>query len=649
MEDVDLKKTLIILIILSVAIIFMPNNKNESSKKNNSMKNEAVMLMNTEKKYSDNEKNSEKKVTIHVLIEFAEDNEIEKNFDCLTATNLENLRKNVKKYYTEENQKKVALLDLDSYDYVVSWYAPFVEIRFSNIIEYENNENDLVSKISNNNIVNDYNVMYTEKSESTKNETNYSDEYPLALAYEDINVTNSNFTGNGIKIGVIDDDVPYDNANFNVDSINKLSVLTGSHSTSVVSIIGGSSGIAKNAEFYCVSVKDKGLTNSLNILINESNVNIINMSIFIDNDSSYNLNCILLDKVSYNTQVTIIKSAGNTGDKITSPGCSLNSITVGSIDKNHKVSNFSSWDTSDNMLIKPDMVAPGGNISQIPNITGNQNGTSFSAPMVTGISALLMEEFPELKYNSSMLKTILQAGCTKLSDGDDQYEKFSGFGLINYENSRTCMLEKKIDSFEIKNNTIQNELLWTKDNVCLNYYDLFKINLNWNLIDAAHPYEISGVLKPKTSNLLIKVYDKNLNSYILSKKTSYNTGFLEYKNTTKTTHYFKIEIYFVDRGSLNLNQSENVSLAFEQCTHLHSYSQWKFVDDSKHIEACKCGLTGYNTAPHMISASDIGRRKTCVLCNHIVNIDDSIVIVKPFFLDQNNVTTSLYLQSDNNK
>lgn len=112
-------------------------------------------------------------------------------------------------------------------------------------------------------------------------------------------------------------------------------------------------------------------------------------------------------------------------------------ICVGSIDYDNAVSWFSSpgpvtWADSSNYgdypytpgnnveisLIKPDLVAPGNGIVSLKY--GNTNeyvadaGTSFAAPSVTGVVALMLSKNPEL--TPTEIDSILQTTAVKLSE-----------------------------------------------------------------------------------------------------------------------------------------------------------------------------------------------------------------------------------------
>jgi hypothetical protein len=138
----------------------------------------------------------------------------------------------------------------------------------------------------------------------------------------------------------------------------------------------------------------------------------------------------------------VIKAAGNRGALdgwITPPGLGYNTLTVGNFNDRNTVSTSddvmsptSSWmdplsDHGDRE--KPEVVAPGTNIlstsTASPWVGFNYSGTSISAPMVVGMTALLYQRNANLKAWPEATKAIIMAtaiqnkeGASRLSDKD---------------------------------------------------------------------------------------------------------------------------------------------------------------------------------------------------------------------------------------
>ena len=136
-----------------------------------------------------------------------------------------------------------------------------------------------------------------------------------------------------------------------------------------------------------------------------------------------------------NLGVVAVIAAGNSGpfpESIGSPGTARNAITVGAIDKNNNIAEFSSrgpvlWDG--NYIIKPDIVAPGvdicaaqydewyeGNRECDPELERHIaiSGTSMATPHVAGMAALIMQANPNL--NAKDIKSVIKTSAEDLGN-----------------------------------------------------------------------------------------------------------------------------------------------------------------------------------------------------------------------------------------
>ncbi|MGN0482794.1 MAG: S8 family serine peptidase [Lachnospiraceae bacterium] len=123
-------------------------------------------------------------------------------------------------------------------------------------------------------------------------------------------------------------------------------------------------------------------------------------------------------------------------------------------DQANQMSSFSSWGTTPDLGIKPEITAPGGNIysayylnSDGSSAYGNMSGTSMASPHMAGASAVvrqyLKEKHPEIQENQleTMANTLVMSTATPLEDKSNENgsEKLyypvrqQGAGMVNLE------------------------------------------------------------------------------------------------------------------------------------------------------------------------------------------------------------------------
>ncbi len=82
-------------------------------------------------------------------------------------------------------------------------------------------------------------------------------------------------------------------------------------------------------------------------------------------------------------------------DSIGEIGSAKNLITVGAVDDQGRMTSFSGWGPTDDGRVKPDLVANGTGLysDDLGSGHASRSGTSMSTPVVTGVLALLVEQY----------------------------------------------------------------------------------------------------------------------------------------------------------------------------------------------------------------------------------------------------------------
>ncbi len=175
---------------------------------------------------------------------------------------------------------------------------------------------------------------------------------------------------------------------------------------------------------------------------------IVNVSEGYEADNNVNWLDRAVDYWARNNFRTIVKSAGNTGGSITTPGKAWNVITVGATDDNNTAdwSDDRMWSYSayvnptspHNDREKPEVVAVGANVTAVGvnNVPQTHSGTSYAAPQVAGLVALLIHRNDALSYWPEATKAIIMASAIHNITGPtiivrNQGDLLDGAGAIN--------------------------------------------------------------------------------------------------------------------------------------------------------------------------------------------------------------------------
>lgn len=450
----------------------------------------------------------------------------------------EKQRKNSKLFHSTKNRELVNNLNLEDYDKIeVDNYAPYVTYSFDNDI-FIDSYSEIIDTILNADSIDTAYIKPVEQEE-----TNAS--FPRACTTSNVSsmMSRKDYTGKGVKVGIIDCDGVIDTSNVNIEA----SLVTNrdewywiegvsKHATQTASIIGGKYGIAPNAELLGVELVGDASSEVGWLLDNQ--VDIINMS-YGDTDATgeYSSKSAYMDYIARTNWVSFVGSAGNSGNYISNPGLGYNVISVGATDSfGQSKASYSAY-TVKSGAHKPNLVAPSGFV--LPNTNETIFGTSFSAPMVTGALALLMEEFPTLDSFPEIVSSILASSANSMTNYTSRLSSglndLVGAGMLNYESAREAMRNRI--TFSNASDNYRNNYL-TKKMVYLNAGDTIKVALSW-FINKENSSSTSKAL----TDYDLKLLDSN--GYVLKSAASStsNLEVIEFEATSSGYYYLGLYQY----------------------------------------------------------------------------------------------------------
>ncbi|MEL7020322.1 MAG: S8 family serine peptidase [Bacteroidota bacterium] len=130
----------------------------------------------------------------------------------------------------------------------------------------------------------------------------------------------------------------------------------------------------------------------------------------------------------------VVNAAGNSGDTewkyVDTPADGRYVLSVGAVDIHNERATFSSYGPTADGRIKPDVVALGRRIGVASVFTPQvnaSNGTSYAAPLITGLVAALWQAFPH-KTNFEIVDAVRQSGSQS-----EHPDNELGYGLPDFK------------------------------------------------------------------------------------------------------------------------------------------------------------------------------------------------------------------------
>lgn len=295
-----------------------------------------------------------------------------------------------------------------------------------------------------------------------------------AQIIEAIQAWNSSYDGSGIKIGIMDTGINTSHPALTGQFDAEIDFYDGgtaedlcNHGTPVAGILASLNetyrGIAHGARFYNLKVaqfvsgqcgaSSSDIIEAIDYSV-ENNLEIVSMSLGASvSDCDLSITALYVNETIAQDGINLVIIAGNSGpsnNSIWSPGCAQNAITVGSVDKDKTLSSFSSRGPV-NDYNKPDILAPGRNIistGRDGTFLSGFTGTSFAAPFVTGVVALMLQANTGLNW--TQVKEVLANSSTDLGYAENE----QGAGLANASKAVEIALTINTTQPTIYNQTI---------------------------------------------------------------------------------------------------------------------------------------------------------------------------------------------------
>ncbi len=127
--------------------------------------------------------------------------------------------------------------------------------------------------------------------------------------------------------------------------------------------------------------------------------------------------------------IVVVNSAGNEGTSgLVAPADGDSVFAIGAVDRTGAIASFSSRGPTADGRTKPDFTAMGVGVRSVSGSAGYDNsnyGTSFAAPIVAGVCALLLEIHPD--WSPMEMRDTLRATSSRSAAPDNTY----GWGIPN--------------------------------------------------------------------------------------------------------------------------------------------------------------------------------------------------------------------------
>ncbi|MFQ5583919.1 MAG: S8 family peptidase, partial [Calditrichia bacterium] len=333
--------------------------------------------------------------------------------------------------YAQKNRAFKISLSPNDADYAQQWYLPAIHAERAWDIE-QGNPSVIVGVI-------DTGIDYNHEDLQRQLWVNSPEDINQNGRLDSLDVNGIDDDGNGYIDDVIGwdfTDAPNfpDRGDFRDPDNDPMDEFSTGHGTPIAGIISaaqnnriGISGLAPGARIMALRagtasgfLEEDDVAEAIIYAI-DNGCRIVNMSF-----GDFTISYLLRDAIRYGESegLIFVAASGNSGNTVLQYPAALDeTIAVGATTRTDSLASFSTGGS------KLNLVAPGQEIysCQIGNSYGFNNGTSFSAPVVSGALALIWSFHPN--FSPQEIKGALYAGCTDL--GRAGWDISYGHGLVN--------------------------------------------------------------------------------------------------------------------------------------------------------------------------------------------------------------------------
>ena len=206
--------------------------------------------------------------------------------------------------------------------------------------------------------------------------------------------------------------------------------------------------------------------------------------------------------------IIVCSSAGNYGNNswyfIGAPADADSILSVGAVYADETPTSFSSFGPSADNRVKPNVSAQGGNtaVYSTGDYVTTSNGTSFSSPIIAGMTACLWQAHPD-KTNMEVINAIIQSAHLYNTPNDQL-----GYGIPNYTlaNALLSIEDETNPFFSVYPNPLKNysqlyAIVPSAENIAYGLY-----NHEGKLLDYQEVRSFSRIIQIDIPELSVGVY-----------------------------------------------------------------------------------------------------------------------------------------------